>query len=942
MLANEFKINECDKCVYIKDTPNHQVIVCLYVDVMLIISKDISDIDATKQILENKFDMKDLVVADVILGIGIHITPQGLALSQSHYIEKLLYKFKYMEFGIPKTPLDVSFALQKNKAIEELKRCYEEAIDNDNIKAIVLSGADGRFCGGLEISVVENVHKHGDISLLPDASIGLVVNKIENGKKPSVAAIQGFALGGGLELAMGCSARIATPKADLGLPELRLGVIPGCGGTQRLPRLVGTSKAVDMLMSSKSITSEEGKELGLIDAIVSSEELLTVARCWALDIVEGRQPNCNSLQKTDKLGTQDESLEILRSARQRYTVPHYRACLDVIEEGIISGGYSGVLKEDKVFKELVLSNTAKGLLHVFLAERATSKVPGVTDVGLKPRRIEKVAVIGGGLMGSGIATALIISNISVVLKEINHEYLLKAVKSVEENLQGFVTRGKLNQEKLKRTLSLLKGTLDFEDLKDVDMVIEAVNENVCLKQSIFEDIEKTCTSECIFASNTSTISLDVIGKRTSSQDRILGMHLFSPAHLMPLVEIVRTENTSPQVIVDVIKLTKILKKVPIVVKSCTGFAVNRSFFPYMQGPDLLANLGVDIFRIDRVITEFGMRLGPFQLQDVSGYGIFLAGVKEFAAAFPGRAFQSPLVQLMVENGREGKKNGKGYYTYNKGSKPEADHSVIEIVEESMQLTNIAPGGKPISVTDKEILEMIFFPVVNEACRVIEEGIVVRASDIDIASVHGFKFPSETGGIMFWADTIGSEYIYSKLKSWYEAYGDFFKPSTFLEQRAAEGLPLVRFWEALKEVVRGVPTSEKIVIAEDFNGHIGALPGGFGDVHGGFGFGDRNEEGTTLLEFARSFGLVVVNSGFLKKVGHLITFRSAIARTQIDFLLLRKGDRVLCKDCKVIRSENLSTQHRLLVMDLSIKKNRKRRSKEGRPRIKWGGLTPVKA
>ncbi|KAJ8555369.1 hypothetical protein K7X08_012865 [Anisodus acutangulus] len=674
-------------------------------------------------------------------------------------------------------------------ALEELKRCYEEAIDSDNVKAIVLSGADGRFCGGLDISVVENVHKHGDISLLPDASIGLVVNKMENGKKPSVAAIQGFALGGGLELAMGCSARIATAESDLGLPELRLGVIPGCGGTQRLPRLVGTSKAVDMLMSSKTITSEEGKQLGLIDAIVSSEELLTVARCRALDIAEGRQPNCNSLQKTDKLGPQDESLEILKSARQRYTVSRYKACLDVIEEGIISGGYSGVLKEDKVFKELVLSNTAKGLLHVFLAERATTKVPGVTDIGLTPRRIEKVAVVGGGLMGSGIATALIISNINVVLKEINHEYLLKAVTSVEANLQGFVTRGKLNQDKMKRTLSLLKGTLDYEDLKDVDMVIEAVNENVSLKQSIFEDIEKICTSECIFASNTSTISLDVIGKRTSSQDRILGIHLFSPAHLMPLVEIVRTETTSPQVIVDVIKFTKILKKVPIVVKNCTGFAVNRSFFPYMQGPDLLANLGVDIFRIDRVITEFGMRLGPFQLQDLSGYGIFLAGVKEFVAAFPDRAFQSPLVQLMVENGREGKKNGKGYYTYNNGSKPEADHSVIQIVEESMRLTNIAPGGKPISVTDEEILQMIFFPVVNEACRVIEEGIVVRASDIDIASVHGFKFPSETGGIMFWADTIGYEYIYSKLKSWHEAYGDFFKPSTFLEQRAANGLPL---------------------------------------------------------------------------------------------------------------------------------------------------------
>ncbi|XP_027774699.1 peroxisomal fatty acid beta-oxidation multifunctional protein-like isoform X2 [Solanum pennellii] len=660
--------------------------------------------------------------------------------------------------------------------IGSLKEQYEEAVKRNDVKAIVLTG-DDKFCVGLDINIIQKVQK-------------------TDGKKPSVAAIQGFALGGGLELAMGCSARIATSRAELGLPELKLGLIPGCGGTQRLPRLVGTSKAIEMLMSSKIITSEEGKEFGIIDDVVSShEDLLTVSRLWALDIAEGRKPRTHTLQRTDKIKPIHESSAILEVQRQQVlktprSMPHYKVCLDVIEEGIVSGGYAGVLKEDKVFRELVLSKSAKALLHAYFAERATSKVPGITDCKIKHRKIEKVAVIGGGLMGSGIATALILSSIQVILKEINFDYLLKSLKSIEVNLHSLVKRGELLEKKMKKAFSLLKGVVDYEEFTNVDMVIEAVNEEVLLKQSIFEEIEKICPPHCIFASNTSTIDLNVIGARTKSQDRIVGTHLFSPAHVMPLLEIVQTENTSKLVILDVLKFAKIIQKIPIVVKNCTGFAVNRTFFPYMQGAEILANLGVDVFRVDRVITEFGMRIGPFQLFDLSGYSIFLASVKEFAAAFPDRTFQCPLVQLMMANGRTGKKNGRGYYLYKKGKIPEPDLSVLKIVEESRRLASIMPGGEPISVMDQEIVEMLFFPVVNEACRVIEEGVVLRASDLDVASIHGMKFPSERGGIMYWADSIGAEYIYARLKYWSKAYGNFFQPSQFLQEKATKGIPLL--------------------------------------------------------------------------------------------------------------------------------------------------------
>ncbi|CAO2822872.1 unnamed protein product [Amaranthus hypochondriacus] len=502
--------------------------------------------------------------------------------------------------------------------IAGLKEKYDEALKRNDVKAIVITGENGKFSGGFDINVFEKVHKTGDLSVLPDVSVDLLVNTIEDARKPSVAAIQGLALGGGLELAMGCHARISAPRAQLGLPELSLGVIPGFGGTQRLPRLIGIKKAVEIMLSSKPITSEDGMKLGLIDAVVPPQELLKVARLWALDIAVKKKPFIRSLHMSNKLGSLAEAHEFLIMARQKAkqtarNMPQHQACLDVIEEGILRGGYTGVLKEAKVFKELVLTDTAKGLVHTFFAQRMTSKVPGVSDVGLKPRHIKKVAVIGGGLMGSGIATALLLSNIHVVLKEVNADFLAKGIKSIQGNIRGLVTRGKLIQDKAEKALSSISGVLDYSEFKDVDMVIEAVVENVSLKQTIFSDLEKVCPPHCILATNTSTIDLDLIGERTNSQELIVGAHFFSPAHVMPLLEIVRTDKTSAQVILDLITLGKVIKKVPVVVGNCTGFAVNRAFFPYTQGAHLLANLGVDVFRIDRVISDFGLPMGPFQL-----------------------------------------------------------------------------------------------------------------------------------------------------------------------------------------------------------------------------------------------------------------------------------------------------------------------------------------
>ncbi|XBI62054.1 hypothetical protein VPH35_042750 [Triticum aestivum] len=630
--------------------------------------------------------------------------------------------------------------------IEGLKEKYAEALDRDDVKAIVLTGAAGKFCGGFDINVFSKVHETGDVSILPEMSFELVSNMMEDGKKPSVAAIQGLALGGGLELTMGCHARIATPEAQLGLPELTLGVIPGAGGTQRLPRLVGLPKAIEMMLQSKFITAKEGKERGFIDALCSPDELIKMSRSWALEIANYRKPWIRSLGRTDRLGSLSEARAVLSMARQQANkvaanMPQHQACLDVIEEGALYGGHAGVVKEAKVFKELVVSTTSRALVHAFFAQRSTTKVPGVTDIQLKPRNIRKVAVIGGGLMGSGIATALLVGNISVVLKEVNPQFLQRGQKTIAGNLEGLVKRGSLTKDKMSKAISLLKGALDYSDFKDVDMVIEAVIEKVPLKQSIFADIEKICPPHCILATNTSTIDLNVIGEKTNSQDRIIGAHFFSPAHIMPLLEIVRTEKTSPQAILDLITVGKIIKKIPVVVGNCTGFAVNRTFFPYTQ------------------------------------------------AAFGTRNFNSVLVDLMAETGRQGKSNGKGYYLYEKGAKPKPDPNVQHVIDEYRRQAKTMPGGKPVTLSDQDILEMVFFPVVNEACRVMDENVVIRAADLDIASVLGMGFPKYRGGLIFWADTVGASYIHSKLSKWAEMYGDFFKPSSYLEERAKSGRPL---------------------------------------------------------------------------------------------------------------------------------------------------------
>ncbi|KAE8798680.1 Glyoxysomal fatty acid beta-oxidation multifunctional protein MFP-a [Hordeum vulgare] len=435
-------------------------------------------------------------------------------------------------------------------------------------------------------------------------------------------------------------------------------------GTQRLPRLVGLTKSLEMVLLSKPIKGEEAHQLGLVDALVSPNDL--------------------------------------------------------------NFGFTSVMymQEANAFQGLLFSDTCKSLLQV----------PGATDLGLMPRKIMKVAILGGVLMGSGIATAMILSNYPVLLKE-------------------------------------------------------AVIENVKLKQQTFADLEKYCPSHCILATNTSTIDLNLIGEKTKSQDRIVGAHFFCPAHVMPLLEIVRTQHTSAQVVVDLLDVGKRIKKTPIVVGNCTGFAVNRMFFPYTQSALLLVDYVMNVYKIDRACTKFGMPMGPFRLADLVGFGVAVATGMQYLENFLDRVYKSMLIPIMMEDKRAGEGSRKVFYKYEDKRKATPDPEIMTYIQKSRSMAGVTPDAELMKLSDKDIVEMVFFPVINEACRVLDEGIAVKASDLDIASIFGMGFPPYRGGVMLWGDSIGAKYIHEKLQLWAKRYDSFFEPCSYLAERAAKGIPL---------------------------------------------------------------------------------------------------------------------------------------------------------
>lgn len=621
---------------------------------------------------------------------------------------------------------------------------------------------------------------------------------LESGPKPVVAAIRGLALGGGLEVALACAARLATPRTKLGLPELQLGILPGFGGTQRLPRLVGLQAGLKMILTSAPVPADKAASMGLVDGIVEPSDLLPRAKALAIAIARGTAPRLATLQRTDRLEPVGEALQILdfaaaETARRAPNLTHPLLTIDAIRVGVTRGGRAGLAAEAAAFAAAAALPTHRALVHFFFAQRATKKVAGVTDAGLKPRPVKTVAILGGGLMGSGIATACALAGMTVILKDINDGAVNAGLGRVKANLASRVRKRKMSEEAAAQVGARVRGTTTYDGFDAADMVVEAAIERIDLKQQIFADLEGVCRGDAVLTTNTSTIDIGVVGAKMRDPTRVVGNHFFSPAHIMPLLEIVRTDATPPQAVLDTLAFGSAIKKTPVVVKSCTGFAVNRIFFPYTQAAMLLLDLGNDPFAIDAAIDGrgFGMPMGPFRLNDLVGSDIGLHVGKNFVDAFPDRVYPAQLIVLLNEAGRLGEKSGTGFYKHeNRKAKPDPA-GVGPLIAKARADAALPP--LPLT-TAASVAEFILFPVVNESCRVIAEGVVDKPSDLDVASVMAMGFPPYRGGIICWGDEVGASTIVAKLDALAGRFAGtviegFFRPCAYLRAAAEKGTKL---------------------------------------------------------------------------------------------------------------------------------------------------------
>jgi len=603
-----------------------------------------------------------------------------------------------------------------------------------------------------------------------------------------VAAVNGPALGGGLELAMSCNARVGTKNSVYGLPELKLGIIPGMGGTQRLPRLIGVATAVKVTLSGKPLPAKMAAKLGLLDQLVKKpKDLIPTAMKLVLAMASGAKPRRSALDSKGNLESParaNEAIDIARvkSRRKAKGTPHAAAYLQAVQVGVRKGGRAGIQEEvDQMTPLLREAPSAKALIHMFLATRLSPKVPGLQ--GVRPGRIKTVAVLGGGTMGAGIVALLLFKGYSVILKEINEKVLYAGVQRVVKTINSVIKRMKLPSMALEMGMRNLTPTTSYEDFNKCDLVIEAIIENIPIKQKVFADLEKSCRSDCILATNTSTLDIDVVGAKTKAQDRIIGLHFFSPAHVMPLLEIIRTNNTSKTTLATSIDFAKRIGKTAVTVGNCVGFTANRIFFPYGQAAAFLVDHGTDPYRIDDVLKKMvNMPMGVHEIGDLSGLDILAHVTKSYKTAYGERCYISSLGKYLLEAKRLGQKSGAGYYRY-KGKETIPDPKGI-----APFLAKARQGIQQFKVSDQEIMEMVMYPVVNESCRVLAEGFVIRASDIDVVSVTGYGFPAHKGGIMFWAESQGFKHIRDRLRYYADKYPHargFFKPSQKLEELVAK-------------------------------------------------------------------------------------------------------------------------------------------------------------
>ncbi len=659
----------------------------------------------------------------------------------------------------------------------------DAAFDEPAVAALVITGASNCFIAGADITRLESIARGQRPAIADGPTLLDAIARLERSAKPCVAAIDGFALGGGLELSLACHTCVGTKRARLGLPELKLGLIPGAGGTQRLPRIVGVDVALEMMLGGKELRGQAGKDAGILQAVVADDELLDEACKRARTLQAEPDPLVSNLTREDQIESIDAAESCALEMRKRFA-KRYRnqgqmeACIEAVLHGLRHGPTAGLEHERQLFLGLLDSDAARGLIHVFFAERAVGKA----DLP-KPRELSRVGVVGGGTMGRGIATALLTAGLEVTLVEGDEARAGEARQHICEQLARDAARGRATTEQSDARQLRLTASAKLSSLANAEFVIEAVNEDADLKRSLIRGLSEVLGDDVPIATNTSTLSLSRLHDAGVPPERIVGMHFFSPAHIMKLVEVIRDDRSSPAAIADSIRLTKRMRKTPVVVRSCPGFLLNRIFMPYSQACGLLIDRGVDPYVIDAALEDFGMPMGPCRVSDLAGIDVGLKAGAVLDGAYAGRAYRSALRQLLADAGRLGEKSGAGHYRY-EGSRAQPDDALQGYIEQARE---IAGRPEPIAPSARDIVDHLLFPVINEALRTLSEGIVSRPGDVDVAAILGYGFPAYRGGPLRWAETRGLSEVLQQLSEWHGSYQvGLFRPSDALRRAAQQG------------------------------------------------------------------------------------------------------------------------------------------------------------
>jgi 3-hydroxyacyl-CoA dehydrogenase len=652
---------------------------------------------------------------------------------------------------------------------EGIVKGMQAAIDNGAIKAVVLICEGKTFIAGADITEFGKPPQAPSLVEAEDA--------IENSPKPVIAAIHGTALGGGLEVALCCHYRVAVPSAKCGLPEVNLGLLPGAGGTQRLPRIVGVEQALDMVTSGKHVPAPAAQKAGLIDELVAEGDLRNAAIAFAKKVVAEKRPLKKVRDSNDKVVAARGKPEIFAEFRKAnakkfrgFLAPEYN--IQTIEAAVNLPFDEGLKVERKLFTELMQGTQSAAQRYVFFAERQVWKVPDIAD-DTPTLPIKKVGVIGAGTMGGGISMNFANVGIPVTIVEMKQEALDRGLGVIRKNYETTAKRGKLKPEDVETRMKLLTGALDLSALADCDLVIEAVFENMDIKKDVFGKLDKIVKQGAILASNTSYLNVNEIASATTRPEWVIGLHFFSPANVMRLLEVVRGAKTSKQVIATSMQLAKKIGKVGVLVGVCHGFVGNRMLAARQAQAQAMMLEGAMPWDIDKPLYDFGMPMGPFAMSDLAGLDIGWS--KETSKS-------STVREVLCEMDRRGQKTGAGFYDYDEQRNAKPSPVTEKIVKDFMAKA----GNTPRTISPEEILERLVYPMINEGAKILEEGIAIRPSDIDIVWINGYGWPVYRGGPMFYADTVGLKNVVAKLKEYLPKLGKDFTISPLLEKMAAEG------------------------------------------------------------------------------------------------------------------------------------------------------------